>query len=157
MCRLIAQQYGCHLEPGASQVRDPTSAEAPMVSRGLRTQHEVQAPPLFPAPDCASIKTLSRFSHLVLSSPQNQAFVAMCVQPNAVERKVIPDIVLYLLTPPRFRRYSSLTLCPPRPAQGENRTALACAGNISGGEGIRLVNTPCVRVRASRYSISATR
>src|SRR5258708_22943912 len=40
----------------------------------------------------------------------------MCVQPNALDRKAIQYIVLYCLTPARFRRYSSLNLCPPCPA-----------------------------------------
>jgi len=44
----------------------------------------------------------------------------MCVQPSALARKVTPYMVLYCLTPPQFHRYSSLTLCPPNPAQGEN-------------------------------------
>src|ERR1700730_4346754 len=44
----------------------------------------------------------------------------MRVQPNAVSCKPIPYMVLYCLTPPQFHRYSSLTLCPPYPAGGEN-------------------------------------
>ena len=54
--------------------------------------------------------------HLVLPSPVKQASAAMCVQPNALGRKAIQYIVLYCLTPARFRRYSSLNLCPPYPA-----------------------------------------
>jgi hypothetical protein len=43
----------------------------------------------------------------------------MCVQSDGVKRKAIQDIVLYCLTPPRFRRYSSFNLCRPFPAWGE--------------------------------------
>jgi hypothetical protein len=60
----------------------------------------------------------------------------MCVQPSAVERKVIQHIVLYCLTPPRFRRYSSFNLCPPSPAW--DGMVEACIVFYWGG--IRLVN-----------------
>jgi hypothetical protein len=76
--------------------------------------------PLIPLTTSASLVLLSRFSHLFLSSCVNHPSAAMCVQPNAVRDKAIPYMVLYCLTPPRFHRYSSLTLCPPPPAWGEN-------------------------------------
>src|SRR5580704_1120009 len=44
----------------------------------------------------------------------------MRVQPSAVICKPTPYMVLYSLTPGQFHRYSSLTLCPPCPARGEN-------------------------------------
>src|SRR5580692_5016721 len=89
---------------------------------------------------CASLILLSRFSHLVVPSPVNQADAAMCVQPSAVGRKAIQYIVLYCLTPPRFRRYSSFNLCPASPAWGEE--VVCCFSSIVfGGGGIRLVNT----------------
>src|SRR5579864_180832 len=43
----------------------------------------------------------------------------MSVQLNAVSCKPTLYMVLYCLTPARFHRYSSLTLCPPYPAWGE--------------------------------------
>src|ERR1700722_4504219 len=59
-------------------------------------------------------------SRLLPVSTQNYPIAAMSVQPSAVARKAIPYMVLYCLTPPQFHRYSSLTLCPPYPARGEN-------------------------------------
>jgi hypothetical protein len=98
-------------------------------------------------PHCArrfgwvSLISLSRFSHLLPFLPQNCPIVAMCVQPNAVARKAIPYMVLYCLTPARFHRYSSLTLCPPYPAWGEN-VAEACIEPFNERpRGISLVNT----------------
>src|SRR5581483_3152971 len=43
----------------------------------------------------------------------------MSVQYKAVSSNPPLHIVLYCVTPPEFRRYSSLTLCPPCPAWGE--------------------------------------
>src|SRR5580692_1926474 len=77
--------------------------------------------------------------HLVVPSPVNQADAAMCVQPRAVARKVIQYIVLYCLTPPRFRRYSSFNLCPASPAWGEE-VVCGFSSIVFGGGGIRLVN-----------------
>ena len=48
----------------------------------------------------------------------------MSVQYNAVVANPTPYIVLYCLTPGKFRRYSSLTLCPPFPAWGEKKTRM---------------------------------
>ena len=78
--------------------------------------------------------------HLVLPSPVKQASAAMCVQPNALGRKAIQYIVLYCLTPARFRRYSSLNLCPPSPSPGEDLVQLRSAVHRFGKGGIRLVN-----------------
>src|SRR5580704_16977328 len=66
----------------------------------------------------------------------------MCVQLNAVARKATPYMVLYYLTPARFRRYSSLNLCPPFPASGEKVTGDVRASIVSFDGGIRLVNKP---------------
>jgi len=44
----------------------------------------------------------------------------MCVQWSAVLGKPPLHMVLYCLTPAEFHRYSSLTLCLPYPAWGEN-------------------------------------
>jgi len=49
-------------------------------------------------------------------------------------------MVLYCLTPPRFPRYSSLNLCPPRPALGENDAITATQGSFLRQRGITLVN-----------------
>jgi hypothetical protein len=57
------------------------------------------------------IQSLSRFSHLELPSPVDQACAAMRVQPSAVGRKAIQYMVLYCLTPGRFHGYSSLNSC----------------------------------------------
>src|SRR5215469_2583159 len=46
----------------------------------------------------------------------------MSVQYNAVSAIPPLHIVLYCLTPPESRRYSSLTLCLPYPARGEENT-----------------------------------
>src|SRR5208283_3044240 len=66
----------------------------------------------------------------------------MCVQPNAVRGKAIPYMVLYCLTPPRFHRYSSLTLCVPYPAWGVNNDAMVDARIALSAGGICLVNKP---------------
>ena len=97
---------------------------------------------LFPPPSCAILMVLSRFSHLVLPSPKNQASAAMCVQPNALVGKAIQHIVLYCLTPPPFHRYSCLNLCPAYPAQVGTCYGIEPMRHLSKGGGIRLVNRP---------------
>jgi hypothetical protein len=97
---------------------------------------------LFFASYRATIVLLSRFSHLVLPSPKNQAYAAMCVQPSALALKVIQYIVLYCLTPPPFHRYSWLILCPPSPAQDGLNRKIEPIGNSAEGAGICLVNRP---------------
>jgi len=67
-------------------------------------------------PECALAVLPPRFS----SPGAKCRCAAMYVQYNAVESKRILHIVLYCLTPPEFRRYSSLNSCPPYPAWGEN-------------------------------------
>jgi hypothetical protein len=86
---------------------------------------------------CATIMWLSRFSRLVLPLPVKCSNAAMCVQPGALGRKVIQYIVLYCLTPPPFRRYSCLNLCPPFPAQD----GIKPKASFAEGKGIRLVNS----------------
>ena len=93
-----------------------------------------------------SIVLLSRFSHLVLPSPKNQASAAMCVQPNAVTGKAIQYMVLYCLTPAPFHRYSCLNLCPPSPA----RDGVVLIWHLFEGGGIPLVNIPVKMAVSSR-------
>src|SRR3984957_15664686 len=76
---------------------------------------------------CARLTLLSRFSHLVLSSPVNQACAAMCVQPSGVEGKAIQHIVLNYLPPPLSARSSSFIVCPP-PRHGGGNVAGKQAG-----------------------------
>src|SRR5215469_12925988 len=54
----------------------------------------------------------------------------MSVQYSAVSAISPLHIVLYCLTPPEFRRYSSLTLCLPYPARGEKNTGVEIAGIV---------------------------
>jgi hypothetical protein len=105
--------------------------------------------------NCASLIMLSRSSHLFFSSPpRNCPTAAMSVQPNAVARKATPYMVLYCLTPPQFPRYSSLTLCPPFPAWGENdRDSVAASIEFPRG-GILLVNSFCAVESSSPTPIS---
>jgi len=94
---------------------------------------------------------------------------AMSVQYRALIAKPTPYIVLYCLTPRQFGRYSSLTLCPPCPAWGEDAAqAGPCAerkrhpmreGNLPGKYQRRQLNRPaasyCNRqlfLRSSRCS-----
>ena len=79
----------------------------------------------------------------VSSRPQIRRSAAMSVQYNAVSSMPPLYIVLYCLTPPEFRRYSSLNLCPRYPAWGGNGDRVDCACNKSDGGGIRLVNRRC--------------
>src|ERR1700729_1600688 len=54
-------------------------------------------------------------------------------------------MVLYCLTPPQFHRYSSLTLCPPRPAWGENSDGPNDKSIVFDSGGICLVNRRSLR------------
>src|ERR1700674_303283 len=105
------------------------SAEQPLLSRSFDCFSPVLALPL----------SCSRGSpYLVLPSPVNYSFAAMCVQPRALGYKVIQYIVLYCLTPPLFRRYSWINLWSPSPAWdgfGFKRASYSDGG-------IRLVNRP---------------
>ena len=85
------------------------------------------------------------------SPPFERTLAAMSVQPSAVSHKPTLYMVLYCLTPPRFHRYSSLTLCLPRPAWGELQHGAEDRGIILLAGGIRLVNTLRPR-RACRVS-----
>ena len=67
-----------------------------------------------------SRETPTSFSLPLENYLKDRISAAMSAQPNAVARKATPYMVLYCLTPPQFHRYSSLTLCPPPPAWGEN-------------------------------------
>jgi hypothetical protein len=64
----------------------------------------------------------------------------MSVQYGEVPSKAIQDIVLYCLTPARFRRYSSLNLCAPSPAGDAVTRVVAGIGIVSELGGILLVN-----------------
>jgi hypothetical protein len=91
----------------------------------------------------AKLVSLSRFSpppDSAFEFVQDRPFVAMCVQPSAVELRVIQYMVLYCLTPPRFRRYSSSNLC----RQVElcaRQGGVSVRGLVSGGAGIQPVNS----------------
>jgi len=86
-------------------------------------------------------------------SASNQAVDAMAVQYNALSCIPPLHIVLYYLTPAEFRRYSSLTLCPPFPAWGETNDCADGVCSNSSGKGIRLVN----RSRSRNPPISRNR
>ena len=93
-----------------------------------------------PGSECASLILLSRFSHLFFAPPKSHSSAAMRAQPNAVFCSATPYMVLYCLTPPRFHRYSSLTLCTPCPAWGEKSDGTYEACIVFSGGGICLVN-----------------
>ena len=65
----------------------------------------------------------------------------MSVQYSAVTGKPPLYIVLYCLTQARIHRYSSLNLCPPYPAWGENNDGTEDTGIKLDAAGIRLVNS----------------
>src|SRR5580765_6234095 len=73
----------------------------------------------------------------------------MAVQYRAVSAIPPLHIVLYCLTQPEFRRYSSLTLCQPYPARGGNERRsngslqrIAGKGNPCSKHGPRIRNPP---------------
>jgi len=83
----------------------------------------------------------------------------MSVQYKAVFPNPPLHIVLYCLTPVEFRRYSSLTLCLPYPAWGENNGESDDASIELGAKGIRVVNTGrwpiCVRLPRDTMRVSS--
>ena len=90
----------------------------------------------YPCPALAVLPTSNTSPRL------NYVVAAMSVQYSALSAIPPLHIVLYCLTPPEFRRYSSLTLCLPYPAQGEDDTEVevrrieVCdGGNPSGKQG----------------------
>ena len=67
----------------------------------------------------------------------------MSVQYSAVDGNPTLHMVLYCLTPPEFRRYSSLNLCLPYPARGVRAGwfwSQNAAARIETGSGIFVVN-----------------
>src|SRR5215471_5166147 len=81
----------------------------------------------------------------------------MSVQYKAVSSIPPLYIVLYCLTPPEFRRYSSLNLCLPHPAGAEHADGARYASIVVAKRGIRVVNSKATAVSGSETPASRTK